>query len=310
MSHTPRQWIPEQVMHGVIRTIDRFFLLIPNSQITNIIGSSVGRALEQHPVQLHACMAHTNHIHFLLSVTHETLGNGTRFFQYLNGLIAKEINKHWNRTGHLWGERISLEPVVDDAAAEKMLAYVMTNPVKDDLVDHVYDWRGFSTYKQLEKGKPVSYNYIARREWWQKGGPRSSQGEKDFQKTTEVQTTPLPHWQNWSEVHQRKHFTNLIKTAEAQNRERRSIEGKKAMGMPAVMRNNHRDRPTSKPKKGPKPLCHASSKGTLRAFKDHWKEFINAYRQASAYYRSGILDIEFPPGSFRPPLVLVCVTGS
>ena len=68
MAYIPRLWIANQVMHGVIRTVDRSFLLIPKKKLTNIIGACVGRALKKYPVQLHGCMVNTNHIHFLIFI--------------------------------------------------------------------------------------------------------------------------------------------------------------------------------------------------------------------------------------------------
>ena len=310
MSHLPRLWVPGQVMHGVIRTVDQAFLLLPNPDVKRIVGSCVGRALQRHPVQLHACMAHINHIHFLLSVTDETLDNGTYFFQYLNGLLSREINKYWGRSGHVWANRIRLEPCADDQAAENMLVYVMSNPTKDNMVDHVYEWRGFSTFEQLSTEKPVSYSFINLRRWWKHGGPLSRKDKKDFEQRVTVQTTPLPHWQRWSRQQRQTRFATLIKDAEARHRENRVLEGKKALGMPAVLREHHLAKPAKAKKKTPKPLCHASNKGALQAFKDQWKEFLNAYRQASASYRQGIFDIEFPPGSYRPPLLAAFAPGA
>jgi hypothetical protein len=40
-------------------------------------------------------------------------------------------------------------------------------------------------------------------------------------------------------------------------------------------------------------------------YSEEFFEFINAYRESSAYYRSGLLDVVFPPGSIRPPLMTV-----
>jgi hypothetical protein len=42
---------------------------------------------------------------------------------------------------------------------------------------------------------------------------------------------------------------------------------------------------------------------TAQAYIESFKEFLNAYKIASASYRSGCLEVEFPSGSFKPPLI-------
>ena len=310
MSYLPRLWIPGQVMHGVIRATDRAFLLLPHAELRNLVGACIGRALAKHPVQLHGCMANVNHVHFLVSVTEDTIDNGTAFFQYLNGRLAKELNKYWDRTGPVWGGRIRLEPCVDDASAEERLVYVMTNPVKDDLTEKVTDWMGFSTHSQLAKGKPVSYKFTNLGRWWKQGGPNGRKDKRDFVESVNVHTTPLPHWAGLSDVERRHRYLKLMKDAEQQHRERRAQEGKNVLGMAAILRERHTDRPSSPAKKsGRKPLCHASSKESYLAFRTQWRDFLRAYREASAQYRQGVLDVQFPVGSFRPPLIAVCGAG-
>ena len=211
----------------------------------------------------------------------------------------------------MWSGRIRLEACADEASADDKLVYVMTNAVKDDLVEKVSDWLGFSTHHQLAKGKPVPYKYTKLHAWWKKGGPNGRKDKRDFAATAEVHTTPLPHWQTLTDVERRHRYLKLMKGAEQQHRERRAREGKKVLGMAAILRERHTDKPTSSPKKsGPKPLCHAASKESFLAFKEMWRNFLTAYREASALYRQGKLDVEFPVGSFRPPLIAVCGVGS
>ena len=63
-------------------------------------------------------------------------------------------------------------------------------------------------------------------------------------------------------------------------------------------------------KSGRAPLCHASTKEAAKEYEEKWKKFRDAFIEASADYRNGMLDREFPEGSYRPPLINVKVRGS
>ena len=66
-----------------------------------------------------------------------------------------------------------------------------------------------------------------------------------------------------------------------------------------------RDRPKTRPVRTRKPLCHAASAEAAKVYKEAHREFLNAYRIASAAYRSGCYDVAFPSGTFRSLLAAV-----
>ena len=153
------RWVkPNQVYESTVRTVDRTFLfkpnhhpdnpllaertplnaldpnngIIPEPSIINIIGSAVGRALKKHPIQIHCFEASVNHLHEEFSATDEQVDHLADFFRATHSLIARGVNKTWDREGHVFGGRARVHPCVDDAAAEQKLLYAVTNPVKDN----------------------------------------------------------------------------------------------------------------------------------------------------------------------------------
>jgi hypothetical protein len=48
------------------------------------------------------------------------------------------------------------------------------------------------------------------------------------------------------------------------------------------------------------PLCLFTKREAKWAFIDSWFRFLDAYREASAAFRAGKLDVRFPMFSFRP----------
>ncbi len=123
------RWIqPNQVYELTMRTVDRQFLfapnhhpknpliadtcpinalnmnndIIPESSIINTVGSSIGRALKNYPVQLHSFELNINHPHEQFSVTEEQRPNLPGFLRSAHSLIARGVNRIWERL--VWGQ--------------------------------------------------------------------------------------------------------------------------------------------------------------------------------------------------------------
>jgi hypothetical protein len=78
------------------------------------------------------------------------------------------------------------------------------------------------------------------------------------------------------------------------------------MSVPRLLSLDPRDRPKEPRKsKGRQPLIHADTVEEAKAYEEKFREVQRAHRRASIAYRQGNLDVEFPPGTFRPPLIQV-----
>jgi hypothetical protein len=327
------RWVkPYQVYESSIRTVDRTFLLKPNHHpnnplladtcplnalapsndlvpvpsIFNIIGASVGRALEKYPIQIHCFEANISHIHEAFSVTEEQVDNVSRFFQTAHSLIARGVNKTWHREGRVFGGRARTHECVDDAAAEKMLLYAVTNPVKDNLLDTMSKSPLFSTWGHLASGAPLKFWYIDWEAYLTAGGERKKTHRlKDYLKWVSWECTPLPSQQGWV-YHQRQTWMRKqVRDIESALKVKREDKGKTVIGKAGLYAVDPRDKPKNPKKSGRRPLCHASDPELAKAYKRTWRQFLNQYIPASADYRNGHFDREFPSGSYRPPLVTI-----
>jgi len=276
---------------------------IPVPSVINVIGASVGRALLRHPVALNWFEANLHHEHDGFTPSDDTRERVPQFFRDAHSLVAREINRCLGRENHVYGGRYRAEPCLDDASAEQQLVYAMTNAVKDGQVERVSQSPFFSTFRHLAYGEPLRFWYIDRTAWWRKGGPRPGNREKDHLKWVEFALAPLPGWEGLT-VHQRRtRFRRLVKRAEETAARERKVDGRKVAGVPSLRRLDPRSRPGDPKESGRQPLCHASDPVLRRRFELEWREFLRAYRAASIAYRCGDFGVEFPDGSFRPPLV-------
>ncbi len=324
------RWLRPDVPYAMVsRTVDRAFLFAPNHlednpllrldcptdalslenetvpkpSIINIIGSSIGRALEQHPINIHCYEANINHPHAQFSASEEGLENVSKFFQHTNSLIARQVNQAWKREGAVF-TRARVTPCEGDASAEQQLLYAVTNPVKDGLISRVKDSPLFSTYAHQTRGESLRFWWIDWATYWKMGGPDNKKHHpKDYLHWTNWETTPLPHLAGLTVYQRQTRLRKLVREEEEKQNAIRLKENRVVIGAPALFETNPRSRPSTNKPKTPQPHCHADSEEAAAAYKENWKDFLEKYREASADFLAGSWEREFPQGSFRPPVI-------
>jgi hypothetical protein len=222
--------------------------------------------------------------------------------------VAKELNRHYGREGHFWSGRARVEEIISDKKAEKLLGYGACNVVKDGLLEKARDWTGFSTTGALLWGEKLEYEYVNRTLWWKHGADHREVDSARYIRRVEIELVPLPSWVNLSKEARQTRFRHIVRDHEEIARRERAAEGITTVkGMVRIEGESPFSKPRSLRKRSPKPLCHAETKEQYEEYKAEYKEIVKAHRVASAAYRAGCFNVEFPPGTFRPPLVTVIV---
>ncbi len=115
------------------------------------------------------------------------------FFRTANSLIARGVNRTWEREGHLFAARSRIHPCIDDKAAEQKLIYALTNPVKDNLVETVSRSPFFSTYRHQAFGDELRFWFLDYQAYWAAGGKRKKGHRlKDYLNWVTWECTPHP----------------------------------------------------------------------------------------------------------------------
>lgn len=291
------------------RTVDRQFFFKPDERTRNIIGASAGRALEKYPVKLYWLDFNINHRQTgmaPLSDSPEHLQNVVRFDQLFNSLVARELNRVYEREGPLYSTRNRIDEATDDMSLEQQLFYAVTNVVKDNLVERVAHWRGVSSYKQLSTGEVDRYTYIDWTAWHRSGNKKTRRSLEEFIRTVTVELTPLPGWEGMSPSKRQAHFRREVRRYEQEFREAREREGRTVMGVTRLSKVNPRDRPARRKPRTQQPVCHSSSLEGALEYKKELRDFMERYRYASGMWLRGVWGVEFPSGSIRPPPLAVC----
>ncbi len=281
--------------------------VIPRPSVINIIGSSLVRAMEKHPIDLFCYEVSINHNHDgARPRSKERLGDVAKFFQLSGSLIARQLNKTWQREGRVFGGPYRMEPCIDDHGAEQQLEYALTNAIKDNLIESIERTPFFSTYKSLAQGKPLCYWWIDWAGYWKAGGTFNKDlHPKQFLKWGELKLATLPSWQNFNVHQQQTRARKMAQNARDEAARKRKEEKRTVFGIPALYTLDPRDRPKNPKKSSPQPLCHASDKSLRREFRRKWRDFLSEYKEASADFRNGDWEREFPEGSFRPIIATI-----
>jgi hypothetical protein len=243
----------------------------------------------------------------LFSLGRGQLDNASPFLKKFAGTLAKELNRHYGREGHFWSGRARVEEVVSNARAEHLLGYGACNVVKDGLVERTGDWKGFSTTAALLRGEKLRFEYVDRTLWWRLGANRREVDPAEYTKTVELKVRPLPSWRRLLVGERQARFGQIVRDHEAQARKERAAEGIGGVkGMERIERESPFSKPRARRERTAQPLCHADTVEEYRVYADEYREIAGRHREASVAYRGGRLDVEFPAGTFRPPLLRVC----
>jgi hypothetical protein len=293
-------------------TVDRQFFFRPDPAVRNIIGASAARAQKKHPVKIYWLEYNINHEHnglAAISDSPEHLNNLVKFKQTFHRLVAEGLNNYLGREGAVFATPPRSTECIDDLSLEQQFFYALTNPVKDGLVDRVSQWGGFSSYKALAKGEVESFVFYNRTAWNKAGGKKSKKPLQAFAEVASIEYSPLPAWEEMGDDKRRALIRREVRKMEQEFREARELEGRTVMGPARLAKTDPRDRPSSPRKRTRKPLCHASSPVRARAYREEFRDFLKARKAASILYLGGMFDVEFPAGSFRPPIIAACFPG-
>ena len=305
MSNIPR-WIQKNMVYSSTqRCVDRAFLFKPTDEMRNIAGACAARAQKRFPVKIYWLEYNINHEHegiAPLSDSAEHLNNIIHFKQLFHRLLSGELNRLYKREGPVFSGRAHTAPCLDDASVEQQFFYALTNPVKDGLVDKMSRWKGFSSYKHHALGKDEVYTYFDREAWRRDGQRRPLHS---YSRSIRVKYSPIPGLEHMSQGKRSSYIRRRVREIEKKFRMQRQADGQKAMSEKRMKRINPRDRPAKEAERGVAPVCHSSCPVLARKFIDGLKIFISSYAKASKRYRSGDYNTEFPPGSFRPPLIML-----
>lgn len=294
MAYPLRLFVPGLGYFVTARCCQARLLMRPSCETNEVLGGVLARAVRLMHVEVFAFSFQSNHLHLLVRAPR---GNLSKFMQYVLANVARKIGWLVRWRGTFWERRYSAEPVLDDEALVERLRYTLAQGVKDGLVRRCRDWPGLSCLRMLVRGSRRTFLWFG---WSKRWRARSDQAATDrfhprWAERETLELTVLPHWAHVSRRHRARRVLELVRAIE------RQAEGvhERVLGRAGVLSQHPHHRP-SRPKRSPRPHCHATRANVRRAFIEGYHAYVASFRAASARWRRGELGAEFPLGAVKP----------
>ena len=280
----PRQFLPNTTYFITRRTTQREFLLKPTKQTTQIFLYCIAIAAEKTGIRLHSVCVMSNHYHACLSDPHMKVAE---FYGWLHKYVSKAINCSLGRRENLWStDKTSAIPLESPEDVLDKTAYTLCNPVSARLIAKAERWKGVWLYKQSHA------QTIRRPEVY-------FQSDGDMPEEVELKIYQPPSHQSMTSYDYERLVAHEISTREQEIVTEMQAAGQSFMGMDAVMKQSHSDKPkTRELRRKLNPKFAALNKWLRISAIKRYKQFVADYMQARELFRSGNRDVVFPLGTY------------
>ncbi|MBU1245282.1 transposase [Myxococcota bacterium] len=270
-------------------TSERRYFLRPTKELHKAILYCIADAQAQHPVQIHAFCAMSNHLHVVLT---DPDGTAPLFVQVMNQNISRFVNCSLGRFGAMWegGARPNYCVLPEHGDILDKVVYTLTNPVKAGLVQQHHLWPGaVSGVAQIAKGRITTRR------------PTKFFAKTDDPAllTRELILTPVPGAEVMRPEDYGHYLSQRVADVEDAIAANREAKGLRWLGRKECLKINPFDAPQTKWKPFTRnPKVSSKHEEARNAWILRLKRFIVPYDTAKEEFRSGNRDAPFPLGTF------------
>jgi putative transposase len=282
----PRRVVPGTCYLVTRRCSERRFFLKPSRLTNEIFLYVLAIAARRYGVLVHAFCVLSNHCHLVIT---DVEGRVPAFMQYLDSLVARAVNASLGRFEGFWakdGSYSAVEPI-DPGDIVAKTAYVLENPVAAGLVRRAAEWPGLWTApEQLGVAK-----LTARR-------PNFFFDPKSH--LPEVVDLELALPRGFASADEfRTVVADELRVREENHQQEVTSTGRRFLGAARVLAQNPFSRPPpGEPRFELKPRIAGLDKWRRIEALTRLKSFLREYRQAWAARRAGMLNVQFPAGTY------------
>jgi|SRR6185312_11620534 len=294
---------PRTLVSITCRTVQGRFLFRPGRTFNDRFLGILGRAQRRHELVLNAVSVLSSHFHILAVA--EDARQIAGFMRDLQSKLARETNRLTGWKGPVFERRYEMTVVTEEDRAQiERLAYVLSQSVKEGLVERVREWPGVQSAAALIDGTPLMGHWIDRTQEFAARNQQKETTPLRFATEELVVLSPIPCWAHLEPEAYRARVADMVETLETEAALARSLKGLPVLGVEAILAKDPLHRPASLVR-SPAPLVHAATKAVRKAFYEAYAWFVAAFREAAERLRLGDRNAPFPSGSFPPALPFV-----
>lgn len=307
MAYHPRIESSEHATFVTTRTRNRALWFANNKPVETFILGLLAKVLDRYRAKIYAFALEGNHYHNAMEFP---LQNRADFCRDFNSGIARGVARLTPnyQGGGLWGRRYSGEVIADDAGIEKEFFYIVLQPVKDGLVDRISDYPGYNCFHDAVCGIPRTFKLV---NWAKYNSDKRFNSRiriKDYQQVFTLRYERLPGYEDLTQHEYRVMMEKKLEEHRQVILEERRQKGKtECVGRDALLKvkpgrlpisRSEADMTTARPR-----VLGSSSERRRTVTRWYFRTFYE-FKEASRRYLAGELDVEFPPGTYRPPIWL------
>lgn len=291
-------------------------MLLANPLCQAIIKSCLARARELYPVRICHILVEATHIHLVLVVINPD--DVEAFFRHFKTESAHMINRLLGRAKRtLWCEGYDSPIVLTPMRALIAIAYLYSNPAKDNLETSIDRYPGFSSWKMFRTGNLIRHWKRLRRTQF-RPITRDANNLRGYTKLAEDLSAASAELQAfvlepnaWMEAfgfHSPEQHRDLneqliarIRLLEERAAKRRTQENKRVLGRERILAQafdtTYRPRRT-----GRRMWCLSERRGVRLKFIRFFKALMQKARAVRERWRLGDVAVPYPPGLYPPSM--------
>ncbi len=297
-------------------TVEEGLLLLSNPLCLAIIRSCLAAAQALYPVKISHLLVEATHVHLVLVVY--TPDDVPRFLGHFKTESAHMLNAILGRKKRtIWCEGYDSPKVLTLSKALAMIAYLYSNPSKDNLVHSIDEYPGFSTWKMFQSGEVTKQWKRLRRPQFRELPPDShtlrgytKEAERLLEESKEIATFTLEP-NAWLEafgvkdpLEQAKMNQRLlerIRTLE-QRAERIRVRAKKRVIGRERLLTQRMDLSYRPSRKGKRMWCLSDKRSLRVVFIRAFRKLRREARRVLSMWRMGDMSVPYPPGLYPPSM--------
>ena len=281
-----------------------------NPELEGAILGYAARYATRYEVKLYALSVEGNHIQ---KVAGFPRGNRAYFMRDFNSAIARAVPRFQSEYagGRFWARRYSSEYLVGSPDVEDKFFYTVLQPVNDGLVDDIKDYPGYNCFEDAITGAERQYKVV---KWKEFNDARRWDPSVSIDEFTELCTLRYERLPGYEHLTQAEYGALMRKKLEERTKEvLLARNGKPCLGAARLKEVRPGTRPKKTKTSGPRDHRPRvlSKNAERRATGKAWYFWIYfEYKKASRRYRAGEPNVEFPEGTYKPPLFTVARSGT
>ncbi|MBT6180231.1 MAG: hypothetical protein HOI23_23520 [Deltaproteobacteria bacterium] len=229
---------PGMVYHIISKTLRGQFLLAPKKGVSSLCGGVVAMARQNWPeVKLYGFAFMSNHIHLMVSgYGHDVSG----FVGFIKREISRRLGQRYKLPGTFWHQRFVATALPTEESQVKCLKYILSQGVKEDLVERPEHWPGLHCARHMMTGAQIKAEWLDATSYHRAKTIQSRLARKrrlnksDYIQQLDLAVDALPCWEHLSVDIRRANTCALVSEIVATEKARRKREGKTVVGRKAI----------------------------------------------------------------------------